>query len=166
MFEARQRPKLTAGQEWVWDYPRPPKLERTERRLRVKFAGRVIAESGRGWRVLETSHPPTYYFATEDVDATALQPGTGSSWCEFKGRARYFDLVVGEARSASAAWGYPQPSKGFEELAGAIAFYPSRVSACFVDGERVWAQEGDFYGGWITSQVAGPFKGGPATRGW
>lgn len=167
MFLSRfRRPELAAGQEWVWDYPRPPRLEAVPESLRVEWGGRVVAESRRGWRVLETSHPPTYYIPIADTDADLLQRGQGSSWCEYKGRARYYDLALGEARSASAAWGYDQPSQGFEQLAGALAFYPSRVEACFVDGERVRAQEGDFYGGWITSKVAGPFKGGPATLGW
>lgn len=161
-----ERPVLEPGQEWVWDFPRPPRVEEVEARLRVEFAGRTIADSVRGVRVLETSHPPTYYIPLNDVEDGVLIPGPGTSWCEFKGRARYYEVAVGDHRAPRAAWGYDNPDRGFERLAGMAAFYPSRMSGCFVDGERVKAQEGDFYGGWITSRVVGPFKGGPTTLGW
>ncbi len=154
------------GQEWVWDYPRPPRVEAVRARLRVELNGVVVAETGRGLRVLETSHPPTYYFPAEDVAEGALAPATGRSWCEYKGFACYLDVVLEGAEAQRAAWCYENPSQGYEELTGAVAFYPSRVSACFVGDERVAAQEGDFYGGWITADVVGPFKGGPATLGW
>jgi len=154
------------GQESVWDYPRPPRLERTPRRLRIEFGGRTIAETTNAWRVLETSHPPVYYLPPNDIDLATLVSVDGSSFCEFKGRANYFDLVVGERRSTKAAWAYPQPTRAFDALAGHFAFYASRVDACYVDDERIVAQEGDFYGGWITADIVGPFKGAAGTWGW
>ena len=154
------------GQESVWDYPRPPRLEAVARRLRVEFAGRTIADSVAAYRVLETSHPPVYYLPPGDVDRDVLFPASGESFCEFKGRAIYFDLVVGERRAVEAAWAYPLPTRAFAPLAHHLAFYASRVDACYVDDERVAAQAGDFYGGWITHDVVGPFKGEPGTLGW
>ena len=155
------------GQESVWDYPRPPRLEPAPRRLRVELGGRVIAETRRGLRVLETSHPPTYYFPPEDVAPGVLVPsGGGGTACEWKSQARYFDLVVGDLRVPRAAWSYPDPAPGFEPLRDHVAFYAGRVDACFVDDARVTPQEGEFYGGWITPDVVGPFKGGPGTWGW
>lgn len=161
-----KRVKPKAGQESVWDYPRPPRLEPTSRRLRVEFGGEVIAETTRAVRILETSHPPTYYIPSEDVRPEFFKPASGSSFCEFKGEASYFDLVVGEQRSPAAAWTYLSPSRRYPELAGKVSFYAGRVDACFVDGERVEPQQGDFYGGWATADVVGPFKGGPGTWGW
>jgi uncharacterized protein (DUF427 family) len=156
-----------AGQESVWDYPRPPRLEKSRRPVRVESGGRVIAESGRALRVLETSHPPVYYIPPEDIDMSLLRPDPDrASHCEFKGRARYWDLVIdGEVRR-SVAWSYPDPSPAFAPLRDHLAFYASRVDACFVGEERVQAQEGDFYGGWITAEIVGPFKGAPGTWGW
>jgi uncharacterized protein (DUF427 family) len=154
------------GQESVWAYPRPPRLERTARRLRIVFAGRTVAESTSAWRVLETSHPPVYYLPPADIDMSLLAVVAGSSFCEFKGRAIYYDLVAGERRSERAAWAYPVPSRAFESIAHHLAFYASRVDACYVDDERVVPQAGDFYGGWVTADVVGPFKGEPGTSGW
>lgn len=154
------------GQESVWAYPRPPRLERTPRRLRIEIDGRTIAETTSAWRVLETSHPPVYYLPPADLDMAALVPAEGSSFCEFKGRARYFDYVAGARRIERIAWAYPQPSRAFAAIANYLAFYASRVDACYVDDERVRAQDGDFYGGWITSEIVGPFKGAPGTWGW
>jgi uncharacterized protein (DUF427 family) len=154
------------GQESVWDYPRPPRLEPARRRLRVVLAGTVIAETGRGWRVLETSHPPNYYFPAADVAPDALARADGSSWCEFKGRAHYFTVRAGDRIAPDAAWGYDDPSPGYGALAGAVAFYAGRVDAAYVDDERVVPQPGGFYGGWITGDVVGPFKGAPGTLGW
>ncbi len=150
----------------MWGYPRPPRLEPTGRRLRVVLGGVVIAETRRGWRVLETSHPPNYYFPADDVAPGALERGDGASWCEFKGQAHYFTARAGDRVAAEAAWGYDSPSPGYEALAGAVAFYAGRVDAAFVDDELVVAQPGGFYGGWITSDVVGPFKGAPGTLGW
>ncbi|MET0221681.1 MAG: DUF427 domain-containing protein [Tardiphaga sp.] len=161
------RPQNVAeGQESVWDYPRPPRLERVTMRLRVIFAGETIADTTAGYRVLETSHPPVYYIPSSGIAGQFVQSAPGTSWCEFKGDARYWSLSVGSRTSDKAAWSYATPSQGFEAIAGCLAFYASRVDECWVGDERVQAQEGDFYGGWITSQIVGPFKGGPGTRGW
>lgn len=156
-----------AGQESVWDYPRPPRLERAGARLRVIFNGQKIADTVSGYRVLETSHPPVYYIPPGEVATALLQDAGGShSWCEFKGNARYWTLQVGDQKAESAAWSYPNPSPPFADIAGYLAFYASRVDECWVNDERVQPQAGDFYGGWITSRIVGPFKGGTGTRGW
>jgi len=162
----RRRIEPASGQESVWDYPRPPRLEPVAARLRVVFGGETIADSSSGFRVLETSHPPVYYLPQADIRMDVMRPAPGSSWCEFKGEARYWSIEAGGRRSENAAWSYPTPSPAFAPIAGHLAFYASRVDACFVGDERVQPQDGDFYGGWITSQVVGPFKGGPGTRGW
>ena len=154
------------GQESVWDYPRPAVAERTDKLLEVVFGGQVIASTRAGVRTLETSHPPTYYFPPGDVARGALQAVPGRSLCEWKGQARYFDVVSGGARAARAAWTYPDPTEGFRRLAGFVAFMPGAMDACRVDGEVARAQEGGFYGGWITADLAGPFKGGPGSWGW
>jgi uncharacterized protein (DUF427 family) len=152
-------------QESVWNYPRPPRLERSDELVEVRLGGESIATTRGAWRVLETSHPPTYYVPREDVVDGALVDAAGQSWCEWKGRADYFDVVGGDLTVPSGAWTYRTPSPGFEAITGAVAFYPGRVE-CYVDGERVVAQPGGFYGGWITSRVTGPFKGAPGTMGW
>lgn len=154
------------GQESVWDYPRPPRLEAVNKHLKIVFNGEVIAETNRAFRVLETSHPPVYYFPPEDVRMEFLTQTSGSSFCEWKGRARYYDLQVGEKGIANAAWFYPQPTESFKQIKDYPAFYPSKMDACYVNDELVRAQEGDFYGGWITSKIVGPFKGGAGTWGW
>lgn len=154
------------GQESVWDYPRPPRVEFTTKHIQVIFNGVVVAETNRAKRVLETSHPPVYYLPPEDIKMEYLAPGSGSSWCEWKGRAAYYTLSVGDKQAQNAAWYYPEPSSGFEEIKGYVAFYPHVMDACYVDGERVQAQAGGFYGGWITSEIVGPFKGEPGTWGW
>lgn len=154
------------GQESVWDYPRPPRLEPVAERLRVTFAGEVIADTVRGYRVLETSHPPGYYIPPDDCAEAHLRQSANRSFCEFKGEAAYWDIVVGAAVSRAAAWSYPKPTAAFADLKDHRAFYASRVDTCFVGDEQVQAQDGDFYGGWITSKVVGPFKGPPGTRFW
>lgn len=154
------------GQESVWDYPRPPRLEKVEENLRVEFAGETIADSCHAIRVLETSHPPVYYFPPSDVQWQFFMPETGHSFCEFKGSATYWSLDINGRRSVRAAWSYPAPSARFADLKDHLAFYASRVDVCWVGQERVQPQSGDFYGGWITSRVVGPFKGGPGTFGW
>ncbi|MEM1105116.1 MAG: DUF427 domain-containing protein [Pseudomonadota bacterium] len=154
------------GQESVWDYPRPAICAPTPLRLKVEFAGRVIADTARGQRTLETSHPPTYYIPPEDIAAGVLQPNAERSLCEWKGQARYFDVVVDGKIAAKAAWSYPDPTPGFVALRDHVAFYPGAMDACFVGGEQVEPQPGGFYGGWVTSHVAGPFKGGPGSWGW
>lgn len=153
------------GKESVWDYPRPPRLETTTRHLVVHLAGEVIADTRRGFRVLETGHPPTYYFPPEDVRRELLMPSQHHSFCEFKGMARYWSLELAGRRSENAAWSYPEPTPDYVQIQDYLAFYPSRVDTCYVDDEPVQAQEGDFYGGWITADIVGPFKGGPGTAG-
>ncbi len=150
----------------MWDYPRPPRLERVRETLRVEHGGEVVAETTNGWRVLETSHPPVYYFPPEDVQMERLVPAPDGSFCEFKGRAVYYDVLAGGHRADRAAWAYPSPSGPFEPLRDHVAFYPAKVDACFVDGEKVTPQPGGFYGGWITSKVVGPFKGAAGSWGW
>lgn len=163
----RPRPERPGpGQESVWDYPRPPRLERTDETVVVELGGAVVARTTSSWRVLETSHPPTYYLPRKHFAAGVLQSVRGSSWCEWKGEASYFDLVYGEVVAARAAWTYPRPTPGFEALSDAIAVLPGGVDRCMVDGEVVTPQPGQFYGGWITSRVVGPFKGEPGTWGW
>ena len=154
------------GQESVWDYPRPPRLEPVKERLRVVFDGVTVADSERGYRVLETSHPPVYYIPRADIRPDLLEPAAGQSLCEFKGVASYWTLRHGTRAAERVAWSYPEPTAPFAAIKDALAFYASRVDACYVGEERVTAQEGDFYGGWVTSRVVGPFKGGPGTRGW
>lgn len=154
------------GQESVWDYPRPPRLEPFEGRITVELGGREIATTDRGWRVLETSHPPTYYLPREAFADGVLRDAPGSSWCEWKGQARYFDLVTEAEVAPKAAWTYPTPTLGFEPIAGAIAVMAGQVDRCTVNGETVVPQPGGFYGGWITSWVVGPFKGIPGSMGW
>jgi len=154
--------KPKPGQESVWDYPRPPRVEAVAARVTVELDGRVIAETSDAVRVLETSHPPVYYLPRTAFADGVLQPADGSSFCEFKGRAGY--LSVGSADRA--AWFYPEPARGFEQLVDRVAVYPGRMDRCTVGGELVQAQEGDFYGGWITSSIVGPFKGAEGTWGW
>jgi len=164
MQPPRVRPQ--AGLESVWDYPRPPRLEPVKQRLRVVLGGVTIADTTRGMRVLETSHPPVYYFPPEDVKREYLVPASGESLCEWKGLARYYSVAVGDREARHAAWYYPEPVKAFAAIRNFIAFYPQPMDACFVDDEQVTPQPGHFYGGWITSNIVGPFKGEPGTRGW
>ncbi len=159
------RPLLQSGQEWVWDYPRPPRLERSMREIVVVF-GEEVARSTRAWRILETSHPPVYYLPQEDVRMEFLVRASGTTYCEWKGSATYYDLLAGARVAKRAAWTYLNPSRAYAAIANHLAFYPGRVDACYIDGERVQAQSGDFYGGWITAEIVGPFKGPPGTAGW
>jgi uncharacterized protein (DUF427 family) len=154
------------GQESVWDYPRPPRLEPTAAFIEVVLAGRTVARTSQALRVLETSHPPTYYLPADAFERGSLRPAPGQSVCEWKGVASYFDVLAGTTVAPRAAWGYPQPSPAFAQLTDHVAVYPSAMDACTVDGEMVVSQPGDFYGGWITSAVVGPFKGDPGTRFW
>lgn len=154
------------GQESAWDYPRPPRLERVSERLRVVFAGQTIADTKAGYRVLETSHPPVYYIPWSDIQTSLLDQGPGNSFCEYKGEAVYWSILANGKLSKNAGWSYPNPTPNFEPITGYVAFYASRVDECWIDDEKVIAQEGDFYGGWISSRVAGPFKGPPRTWGW
>ena len=153
--------------ERVWDYPRPPAVVRSERPVRIEFAGRVLASSRDALRVLETSHPPTIYIPPQDIDFSLLADSSArGTWCEFKGAARYLDAVSDGRRVAEVGWSYPDPTPGYAELRDHVAFYPGRVDAAWLGEERVHAQDGDFYGGWITADLVGPFKGAPGTLGW
>ena len=154
------------GQESVWDYPRPPRVEPIAARVRVEFAAVTVADTHGALRVCETASPPTVYLPPGDVRLDLLRESPRRSLCEFKGHATYWDLVVADRESPAAAWSYAAPWPGFEALADFISFYPARVDACYLGDERVGAQESDFYGGWITSNVVGPFKGPPGTLGW
>jgi uncharacterized protein (DUF427 family) len=163
----RPRPDpVGPGQESVWDYPRPPSAEVSARHVVVELGGRVLADTVRAIRVCETSHPPVYYVPREDVADDVLEEAQGGSWCEWKGEATYWDAVVDGRRVPAVGWSYEDPSPGFEQLRGAVAFYPGRVDRATVDGEQVRPQTGGFYGGWITDEVVGPFKGDPGTLGW
>lgn len=154
------------GQESVWDYPRPPRVEATNDRIVIELGGTTIVDTTDAVRVLETSHPPVYYLPRDAFMPGSLEPAHGRSFCEFKGAAGYLTVSGGTARVERAAWFYEQPSRGFEALQGRVAVYPAAMDRCLVDDEVVRAQAGDFYGGWITSKVVGPFKGSPGTHDW
>jgi uncharacterized protein (DUF427 family) len=161
-----QRIEPGPGQESVWDYPRPPRIEPSKHRIRVVFNGVTIADSQQTLRILETSHPPVYYIPLADVQQRYLRPTPRATFCEWKGQAQYFDLVVGDHEASKAVWQYATPTERFAAIHDCIAVYPSKMDACYVDDEPVQAQAGDFYGGWITSNIIGPFKGGAGTWGW
>jgi uncharacterized protein (DUF427 family) len=156
-----------ASTESVWDYPRPPIVVPSDERVAIELDGEIVVDSRRSLRVLETSHPPVYYVPSEDIEPGFLRQAAGTTWCEFKGSASYFDVACPNGRvETRAAWHYLQPTTGYEALVGHVAFYPGRMDRCTVDDEPVLAQPGDFYGGWITSRVTGPFKGAQGTAGW
>ncbi|MGD2042202.1 MAG: DUF427 domain-containing protein [Acidimicrobiia bacterium] len=157
-------PNSALAPESVWDYPRPPRIDPDDRHVVVATDGLVLAETTSAVRVLETSHPPVFYIDPDQVVIEYLVASQHTTVCEFKGRAVYWDLAVGR-RLSRVAWSYPDPNPGFAEIADWFAFYPSKVD-CYVAGERVDPQAGGFYGGWITAEVTGPFKGGPGTHGW
>lgn len=154
------------GQVSVWDFPRPPAVEASGERVTVRLGGETIVDTRDVVRVLETSHPPVYYLPRSAFADGVLLPAAGSSFCEFKGAAKYLTLRAGDVTAERAAWYYPTPSPGFEVLADRVALYPAMMDLCEVDGETVTPQAGGFYGGWITSRVVGPFKGEPGTMGW
>ena len=154
------------GQESVWDYPRPPRLERTDQRIEIVLGGVTVASTTAAYRVLETSHPPTYYLPAEAFLPGSLRPAAGSSFCEWKGTAAYLDVLGGTEVAPRAAWTYRHPTPPFAALTGHVAVYPAPMDRCTVDGEVVEPQPGGFYGGWVTSRVVGPFKGGPGSHGW
>ena len=150
----------------MWDYPRPPRIERCTKHVRVLFEGKAIAESDRAFRVLETSSPPTIYLPPDDVSLALLEPvDDHNSYCEWKGGAVYFDVVVAGERAKNAVWSYPDPKPAFAVIKDYVSFYPAKVE-CFLDDEPVQPQEGGFYGGWITKEIVGPFKGARGTGGW
>ena len=154
------------GEESVWDYPRPPKLEAVTTNIKVFVEGIVIVDTKKAFRVLETSHPPVYYVPPEDILPNILLESKKESYCEWKGKAKYYSLKVKDKRIQDAGWYYPNPVPAFEEIKDYVAFYPSKMERCEVGGEVVVSQEGDFYGGWITNKIKGPFKGGVGTFGW
>lgn len=154
------------GQVSVWDFPRPPRLEPVDARVRIEFGGALIVDTTRALRVCETASPPTYYVPLDDVMADVLEPAPGQSFCEWKGRAAYWSVRVGDRVSPDAAWSYPAPTPAFAALRDHVAFYAGRVDACYVGDARVIPQPGHFYGGWITPDVVGPFKGEPGTGHW
>lgn len=153
------------GQESVWDYPRPPRVEPVPERLRVVVAGVTLADTIRGLRVLETAGAPVYYFPPEDVDQTGLWPSGVHTTCEWKGVASY-QSFVGSRRIDDVAWSYEMPNPGFEVIRGYLAFYASKVDEAWVGDERATPQPGGFYGGWVTSKIVGPIKGEPGSSGW
>jgi len=153
------------GHESVWDYPRPPALRPDSREVVVVWDGHPVARTTNAIRLLETSHPPTWYLPLADIDASLLAPAGGGSTCEWKGPATYWSLVRPGARLDRVAWSYPRPLPGAAAIAGHLAFYAHHLQAT-VDGMLVRPQDGGFYGGWITPDLAGPFKGGPGTMGW
>ena len=157
---------VSAGQESVWDYPRPPKLERTSKRLQIWLGGELIADTTAGFRVLETSHPPTYYLPPQAFATGVLAQAGGGSVCEWKGAATYWTLAAGGQVAERAGWSYEAPTPAFADIAGYLAVYPAAMDECRVAGEIVQPQPGGFYGGWITSDIVGPFKGVAGSSGW
>jgi len=157
---------IAPGQESVWDYPRPPRVEPTTRRIQVIFNGELVADTRRAVRVLETSHPPVYYIPLVDIRPEYLRPGDGRSFCEWKGEAHYYTLEVNDRRAENVGWGYANPARDFAAIRDHVAFYAAPMDSCLVDGERARPQPGAFYGGWITADVVGPFKGEPGSTGW
>jgi uncharacterized protein (DUF427 family) len=153
------------GQESVWDYPRPPRLEHSGQHIKVVYENQIIAETLRSVRILETSLAPSYYIPPKDVNFQYLDLRDRTTWCEWKGQAVYYDVHIGGHVAANAAWAYPEPTSPYEEIKDCLSFYPSRVE-CYVDGELAKPQPGGFYGGWVTSNIVGPFKGGPGTTHW
>lgn len=163
-----QRIEPGPGEESVWDYPRPPVLRPTDRPVRVETAdGRLVAATTAAVQVLETSHPPGWYLPRGDVDMTLLRRSAArSTVCEWKGRATYWDLDVDGVVVPQVGWSYEDPTPRFAAIAGHLTFYPERVGRCLVDGAAVQPQPGDFYGGWVTPELVGPFKGSPGTQFW
>ena len=168
-YYGQQRPAFAvtpgAGEESVWDYPRPPRIEPDAREVIVRVGDVVVAKTHNACRVLETASPPTFYIPSVDVEREYLRPATGSSSCEWKGKARYWTVSVPPLVLESVGWSYDEPRPAFERIRGWISFYPGRVD-CYVDGIKVMPQPGGFYGGWITPDVVGPFKGAPGSIGW
>jgi len=154
------------GQEGVWDYPRPAIAEPSKRHVRIVHRGIVIADTRAPVRTLETSHPPSWYLPPADIAQDVLRRSDRRSFCEWKGEATYWHIALGDTLLRDVAWSYPHPTPGFALLRDHLAFYAAPFDSCTVDGEQVRAQPGGFYGGWITSDLAGPFKGGPGSMGW
>lgn len=151
--------------ESVWAYPHPPAVEDVPQKIKIVFNGQIIVDSQHAKRVLETGHPPVYYIPMQDIKNEALHSSSRRTWCEWKGEARYFDVILGDLTARNAAWFYPHPVPEFAEIKDLVAFYADKMDACFVGDERVQAQEGGYYGGWITSNIDGPLKGSPGLKG-
>jgi uncharacterized protein (DUF427 family) len=158
--------KPAAWQESVWDYPRPPRLEKISKEIKIIFNGETIVLTNIAMRVLETSHPPVYYIPSVDIKMEFLIPGIGNSFCEWKGNSNYYDVRIKDKLANKAAWYYPSPTNEFTEIKNFVAFYASKMDGCYIDSEKVIPQPGGFYGGWITKDIVGPFKGEPGTFGW
>ena len=165
-MEASRRVEPGPGQESVWDYPRPPRVEPVGLAVRVELNDKTIAHSTNALRVLETASPPTIYIPARDVATRYLEPAIGTTFCEWKGFASYFHVVVGEEKARRAAWHYPKPNHRYPQLRDHIAFYAGRVDACYIGDEKVRPQGGRYYGGWVTRNIVGPYKGEPGTEGW
>lgn len=158
------KPKF--GQESVWDYPRPAILQDTNKQIKVIFNDLILAETVRGKRVLETSHPPVYYIPAADVKLEYLIETSQRTWCEWKGWCQYYDISIGDKYVTDSAWRYLDPTPNFLAIQEYYSFYARLMDACFINDELVVPQPGDFYAGWITHDIVGPFKGTPGTRGW
>jgi uncharacterized protein (DUF427 family) len=154
------------GQESVWDYPRPPRTEDSTKHIVVICNSVTIADTHRAKRVLEASSPPVYYIPPEDIRVEYFTRTSHASFCEWKGNAGYYTVTVCDKRFENAGWYYANPTPAFREIRNYVALYAGKMDACYVDGERVQPQAGDFYGGWITADVVGPFKGESGTQGW
>jgi uncharacterized protein (DUF427 family) len=155
------------GQESVWDYPRPPRLERVHKHVRIVFNGETIVDTMQAYRVLETSHPPVFYLPQADIKMAYLfRVPSAASLCEYKGQASYYTVKVGDRKAERVAWAYHNPTEAFRPILDHFAFYARPMDSCTVGGEEVIPQPGHFYGGWITSDVVGPFKGEPGSWGW
>ena len=163
---AIKRIKPGPGQESVWDYPRPPKFEESNKHIRIVFNDEIIVDSNQNYRILETSHPPTYYIPISAFREGVLIAVAGNSFCEFKGAANYYDIELNDKRVQRAAWSYKNPNRAYPQLKDTVSVYAHLMDSCYVNDERVQPQEGDFYGGWITKEIVGPFKGAPGTWGW
>ena len=168
-FKGQLRPDfalpVTSEQESVWDYPRPPVCVADSRTVTIKLRDTVIASTTSAIRVLETASPPTIYIPPNDVQFDCLQPALGSSFCEWKGSATYWSVHIAGRTVPQAGWSYPEPSNAFQSIASYLSFYPAKV-VCLIDGEIVRPQPGGFYGGWVTDEIIGPYKGEPGTSGW
>jgi len=153
-------------QESVWDYPRPPRVEPVVKRIQIEFAGIVLVDSRRSLRVIETAGPPVYYLPQEDIQMACLVPSQRTALCEWKGISRYWSVRVGDHLAQDAAWSYPEPWEGFEQIKDRLAFRAGPMDRCTVDGQPVTPQPGRYYGGWITPDIVGPFKGQPGSERW
>ena len=157
---------VVPGQRSVWDFPRPTIARASVAHVVIEHRGRIVADTRASIMTFETSHPPSYYIPPGDIDAGMLRPASGSSFCEYKGYATYWDVVIGDLVLSRVGWSYPDPTPAFAMLRDHVAFYAGPFDRCSVDGDTVVAQPGNFYGGWITPDLAGPFKGVPGSMGW